>query len=219
MVEGSCPPAAPEPRSEVRCKVCSCADKQLTNGGAIQALANRLLLVPMSYPDILDHLEPLMADWPPEARFSRYSLRRHAQRHLKWEESALRQIADRRSEQVAEVGSASRRLLDATVVLETVRQRGLDLLLQGEIKPNVRDLLAATSTLQELETAADGELSPAYLLSQLNTVINIIREEVPEERWPHIVARFEEAPSGSLDALHDDPVFDELSAELDDFDA
>ncbi len=206
------------PVLESRCKVCSAGDGDLPNGPAVRSLANQLLVIPKPYPEVVRLLAPLMVDWPDEAMFSKYSLRRHAQRHLRWEEAALRAIADRRASHTAQVGAVAQRMLDATVVLETIRQRGLDLLLQGEIRPSVKDLLAATNALQELEDEADEGLTPAVLLSQLDRVIQIIREEIPEERWPHIVDRLEGGPTSAQRLPEPDPVFDELMAEMDSMD-
>jgi hypothetical protein len=206
---------AVEPRFESRCKVCSSGEGSLPNAAAVRHLADQLLMVPKPYPEVVRLLAPLMADWPEESRFSKYSLRRHAQRHLRWEETALRVVADRRASHSAQVGEVSQRMLDATVVLETIRQRGLDLLLQDQLRPSVKDLLAATAALQELEDEADAGLSPAVLLSQLDVVIQVIREEIPEDRWEHVVARLEGKTASPPLPPASDPVFDELQAEMD----
>jgi hypothetical protein len=209
---------AVEPRFEARCKVCTAGDKGLVNGSAVRTLADELLVVPMTYPGVLRLLEPLMVDWPDEKRFSTDSLRRHAQRHLRWEEAALRAVADRRAGHLARVSDASEKVLHATVVFETIRQRGLDLLMQDEVRPTVKDLVAATTALQDLEQEADESLSPAVLLSQLNTVIQIIREEVPESRWEHVVTMLDERTSLDTPPPERDPVFDELTAEMESMD-
>jgi hypothetical protein len=208
------PAVSIEPRDEPRCKICRAADKDLPNGAAVRNLVDRLLMVPTPYPEVVRMLSPLMDQWPEGAQPSEFSVRRHAQRHLKWEEAAFRAIADRRADKIAQVAEASERMIDATIVLETVHQRGLDLLLQDEIRPNVKDLLAASSALQELEERAAGTVSPAVLLSQLDRVIQIIREEIPEDRWPDVVARLE-GRDADMTPPDVDTTFNELMAEMD----
>jgi hypothetical protein len=210
LMAASASDAPVEPRTEVRCKVCSAGEGDLPNGAAVRGLADQLVMVPKPYPEVLRLLSPLMAEWPADAKFSKYSLRRHATRHLRWEEASFRAIADRRASQVARVGEAAERMLDATVVLETIRQRGVDLLLQDEIRPNVRDLLAATSALQELEEQAEGGYSTVDLLAQLDVVIAVIREEVPQDLWPRILARLNHERDSLPRPPEPDPLFEEL---------
>jgi hypothetical protein len=179
------------PLTESRCKICSAAERDLPNGAAVRGLVDDLLLIPRDYSAIMRTVAPLMADWPEELRFSRFALMRHARRHLRWEEAAFRAVADRRSRQAAKVHGASERMISAVVVYETIRQRGLDLLMQGEIKPSVRDMLAATSALQEIDDEDNAAISPALYYSQLDRVIQAIREEIPEERWDAVLARLD----------------------------
>ena len=187
----------------------------LPNGAAVKNLVEELVMVPRSYASIVRTVEPFLAEWPPEARFTKHSVARHAHRHLKWEAAALREIADRRTSQLEQVDATSQRMLDATVVLETIRQRGLDLLLQDEIRPSVKDLLAATDALQELEDEADGTVTPAIFHSQVNRIIEVIRDEVPEDRWEYVVARLEGRAGSSVGPTETDPVFEELMREVD----
>jgi hypothetical protein len=219
MTVSAMAPATPEvdhePRVESRCKVCMSSMADLPNGPAVKDLVTELLMVPRPYESIMRTVEPFMSERPFEARFSCHSVRRHAQRHLRWEEQALRAIADRRANHLAQVDAATERMLDATVVLEAIRQRGLDLLLQDEIRPSVKDLLAASAALEALEEEADGTFSPALLLAQLDTVIQVIREEIPEARWDQVLARIEGKSSSAPEAPASDPVFDELLAEMD----
>jgi len=213
LMAASSPEEPVEIRSEARCKVCAAPERDLPNGAAVKNLVEELLLVPKPYAAILRLVEPLLADWPEEYRFSKYSLRRHAQRHLRWEQTGFRAIADRRAHEAERVNGAAGRMLNAATVLETVQQLGLDLLLQGELRPTVRDVLAATNVLRELEQEANEEFSPAVLVSQLNDIIEVVREVVPPESWPHMVALLEEKEA-SFPRSRSDSVWDELEGEL-----
>lgn len=212
MARGHEEPAI-RPLTEPRCKICSAPQRDLPNGAAVRSLVDDLLLIPRDYSSIMRTLTPLMETWPEELRFSRFALMRHARRHLRWEQSAFRAVADRRARQEAKAHGASERMIDAVVVYETIRQRGLDLLLQGEITPSVRDTLAATSALQEIEEEDSAGISPVVFYTQLDAIIQIFREEIPEERWDAVLARLDVDSSEPPAVRESDPVWEELMAE------
>jgi hypothetical protein len=60
----------------------------------------------------------------------------------------------------------------------------------------------------------DGQFSPAYLLAQLNTVIQVIREFIPEDLWPQVLRRLETEESRSALPPESDPVWDEVAGDL-----
>jgi hypothetical protein len=132
---------------------------------------------------------------------------RHARRHLRWEQAAFRAVADRRSRQASSVNSASERMISAVVTYETIRQRGLDLLMEGEIRPSVKDVLAATSALQEIDDEDSAAISPALFYSQLDRIIQAIREEIPEERWEAVLARLDVDSADPPAQQEPDPVW------------
>jgi hypothetical protein len=59
---------------------------------------------------------------------------------------------------------------------------------------------------------AEGEFSIATLLAQLNTVIQVIREEIPPERWDYVIARLEDK---DITALPPTVVSDEFEEIID----
>ncbi len=180
----------------------------------MQDLIDELLTVPKTYSAIVRVIDPMMASWPEDVRISKDSLMRHAKRHLAWEETAVRQIAERRAKDSGKVGEASGRMLTAATVYEVVQQRGFDQVLSGELNPTVKDMLNATAALREIEQATDGQLSTAHLLSQLDHVIQVIREFIPEDLWPEVLNRLE--PDDSRTALPptSDPVWDEVAGDV-----
>jgi hypothetical protein len=141
-------------------------------------------------------------------------LMRHARNHLRWEQPAARRIAERNAERAGKVDDASERMLVGQAVLELVQQRGYEAIMSGEVTPSVRDTLSASSTLREIEKETEGQRSIAEAFSQLDAVIQIIREEIPEDRWEHVVARLNDRRSPSPPTT--DPAWDELVDEMGD---
>jgi hypothetical protein len=106
-------------------------------------------------------------------------------------------------------------MLTSEAVLETVQQRGYEAVVSGEVTPNVRDLLAASAAIREIEREAAGEFSTAELLCQLDTVIQIIREVVPPELHAVIAERIEAEQRRSLTPPTPDPTWDDIVGEMD----
>ncbi|MEX1264785.1 MAG: hypothetical protein WEE66_12795 [Actinomycetota bacterium] len=183
----------------------------MPNGAMVKNLAEQLLLVPRPYTSIVRTLEPIMAEWPPEARFSQHSLARHARRHLNWEAAAFREVADRRA---AESGGASDRMLTAGTVFEVVQQRGLELMLQDELRPSVKDLLVATNALREVEQETTEGHSLAHLYSQMDRIITIFREELPEDLRDRIMSRILDEERTAASPPSQDLTWQDLEEEL-----
>jgi hypothetical protein len=203
------------PRTQPRCKLCSAPEKDVSNGAAVVNLVDDLLCIPRSYASIMRTVAPLIADWPEEARFSKFSLMRHARRHLRFEQAAFRGMADHRRRDVERLGRGSQRMLDAGVLLAAVEQRGLDLLLQDEIRPTVRDAMAASTALRDLENEAQATISPEDVLVQVEAIVQAIRYEVPAEYHPAVIARIE-GYQRSWDTRSEDLTWREFMAEIDD---
>ena len=204
----------PEYRKESRCRVCSASDRDVPNGGVVRTLIDELLMVPKTYAAIVRTIDPLMESWPEDIRISKDSIMRHAKRHLAWEQTAMRQIAERRADKSGRVQKASGRMLTAATVYEVIQQRGFDQVTSGELNPTVKDMLSATAALTEIERDADGQVSAAHLLAQLDTVIQVIREFIPEDLWPQVLRRLETEESRSGLPISPDPVWDEVAGEV-----
>jgi hypothetical protein len=203
-----------EYRTDSRCHVCSAPDKDLANGGAVRNLVDELLLVPKTYAAILRLIEPLTKEWPDDCRISRHSLTRHAKNHLRWEQAAARQIAERSAQKAGKRDEASERMLVSQAVLEAVQQCGYEALVSGEITPSVRDTLAASSALREIEREVEGSYSVAEALSQLDTVIQTIREVVPVQFHEAIAARLEAGGRSTSQPSASDPAWDDIVSEM-----
>src|SRR5206468_10227274 len=183
-------------------------------GRAVRHLIDEWLRVPQTEAAILALIEPLMETWPEDARISRHSLTRHSKNHLQWEQAAARQIAERHAQKAGKRDGASERMLVAQAVLEAVQQRGYEALVSGEVTPSARDTLSASSALREIEREAEGSYSVAEALSQLDTVIQIMREIVPTEYHEAILARLEAGGRSSSLPPAPDPAWDDIVAEM-----
>ena len=200
---------------EPRCRVCTAdeARKGLTNGLAVKNLVDTLLLYPKSLADIQRTIDPMMETWPNKYRITYKSVRTHLNKHLAWDKRALRKMVERYAEQegISIIDAQGRMLLTQEAWLEATVQMGWDRLVRGDIEPGWFETQRAFERMAEIRKQAEGEYSTAHLLAQLDVVIAVIREEVPREFLPRILARLrgeaqkELAPvSSSADDLLDE---------------
>ena len=76
------------------------------------------------------------------------------------------------------------------------------------------NLRLATAALAEIERDADSQFSAVHLLAQLDTVIQVIREFIPEDLWPQVLRRLEIEESNSGLPPSSDPVWDEVAGDV-----
>ena len=202
---------------EPRCRVCTANDKNLPNGLEVQELVDGLLLYPKSVADIYRTIEPLMADWPPKAKVTYKSIRTHQDRHLAWDRRAMRVMVEHWAQEkgLSIMDASGRMILTEEAWLEATAHFGWRRLLNGQLEPSWAETQKAFERIGEIKKMGEGEFSTATLLAQLNTVIQIIREEVPPERWEYIVAKLEDRDSPVLPPTIDSAVaeFDEIVSE------
>lgn len=182
-------------RLEPRCRICGAGapGSQLPNGDKVRLLVDDLLVRGFSYSSIASQVAPLMEDWPPERKISYHSIRRHQLRHLRADELAVRSILERRArERGLRIVTEESPLVTNAAVFEVIRQRGFTAIARGELTPNVRETLEAARFLEALEreTQMEGE---GELARQVEILIEVIREHIPEEQWARIVSETEAA--------------------------
>lgn len=189
---------------EPRCRVCSAGEarKGLKNGIQVQNLVDSLLLYPKSIADIYNTIESMMDSWPAKARITYKSIRTHQNRHLAWDSLAMRMMVERWAQEkgVSVLDAAGRMILTEEAWLEATAHFGWQRLLSGQLEPTWAETQKSFERMAEVRKMAEGEFSTAMLLAQLNNVIQIIREELPPERWPAVLAKLEDREPAELPA-------------------
>lgn len=207
---------------ERRCRVCSATDprKGLQNGGQVKQLVDDLLLYPKDIAGIWRVIEPMMAQWPHQHKISYKSIRTHQKRHLPFDALALRGMVERWANEkgMSIIDASGRMILTEEAWLEATAQKGWEQLANGTMWPSWAETQTAFLRISQLKAQAEGEFDKVTLLAQLNTIIEAVREVVPPEMWPQIVARIEaaerpELPPPSSEEEVSDELFDELLTE------
>lgn len=125
--------------------------------------------------------------------FSRSSVQRHRSEHLNYNEAAIKAIVDRQIDQMAEnedIGVSG--LVARRIYLEMVLQRGIEAMANGDITPEVKDVLgviAQQNTMDE-DNAAVKELE--LIRTQFNAFRQAISEIAGQDMGAEILARTRE---------------------------
>jgi len=180
---------------EPRCRVCSAdeARKGLINGRIVRNLVDDLLLYPKSMKEVLFTIEPLMETWAPKYKISYKSIRTHMKKHLAWDRLAMRMMVEKWAQEkgIPILDAANRMILTEEAFLEATAHMGWQSMLRGDIEPSWGETQKAFERMADIQKQAEGEYSITNLLAQLNTVIQIIREEIPTDRWPKVLEKLE----------------------------
>lgn len=190
---------------EPRCRVCSAGDprKGLQNGGHVASTVDSLLLYPKGMTDIYNTIEPMMADWPAKTRITYKSIRTHLNKHLAWDRLALRVMVERWAQEkgISVLDASGRMILTEEAWLEATAQLGWQRMISGQLEPSWAETQKAFERIASIKQQAEGEYSTAVLLSQLNTVIQIVRDMIPPERMDEFISKIEGHEAEALPAL------------------
>lgn len=157
---------------ESRCKVCQHQDR-----GAI----DRLIAAGTSYSEIERLFE-----------VDRRSVSNHAQKHLRYEEGAIRRIIEREAERLSEnyeqgvQGALARR-----VYLESALKQAQDNLLNGEVTVEPKDAVNIVGMLQQMDSETNAVIVDQIKM-QFNAILTAINEVIPPEMQKKIAKRAKE---------------------------
>jgi len=217
IIDGQSFKYMPEPR----CRCCTADDpaKNLKNGILVKDLVDRLLLYPMSVAGVLRYIEPYMEEWPEKHRIKAKSIRTHLNKHLPWDQAAMRYMVEKWANQkgIQVLDSAGRMVLTEEAWLEATAQMGWQRMMQGDIEPSWQETQKAFERMQGLQEVAEGTYSTTYLIAQLNKIVEVMRSVVPEEYHQAIFDALEKGdaltpPSALVEAS--DEVFESIVGEF-----
>lgn len=144
-------------------------------------------------------------DWPP---LSKEQIRSHYTKgHCPLDTELLRQLSEERAKELgAQYEDSVGRLVDHQVFQRAVIARGYDRLVRGEINPDVKDTLAASKMLADLEANAQAVASQDQWAIAMQVYFEVVQESVTAEQWAQIGKRLNANPV--LRALSENSVVD-----------
>lgn len=157
---------------EPRCKVCQSPHRHLVD---------QLLVSGHSYSEIERQFE--------FAKLPRRSISSHADKHLGYEETAIREIIEREALAAQKnFEEGKQRLVTNNAYLEVAKQKAYDALINDDVMVEPKD---AVKIIEQLEKLQERNQSVALdeLRVQLQMFIQAVKEVVPKSSWIDIVAR------------------------------
>lgn len=158
--------------SEPRCHVCQHGQRHAID---------RLIAIGTSYSEIDRIFE-----------VSRKSVASHADKHLNYEDAAIREIVMREAEKVqANIETGVTGVINDRLYLEVALQKALDALLSGTTIVEPKDAVAIIQLKQKLDGDHAGAITESYQL-QFNIIVQAVVETSPPELWQKIQERAQE---------------------------
>lgn len=157
---------------ESRCKVCKHEDRRAID---------RLIAAGTSYSEIERLFE-----------VDRRSVSNHAQKHLRYEEGAIRRIIEREAERLSENYEAGvQGALARRVYLESALKQAQDDLLNGEVTVEPKDAVNIVGMLEQMDSETNSVIVDEIKM-QFNAILTAINEVIPPDLQKKIAKRAKE---------------------------
>lgn len=157
---------------EKRCKVCQSPHRNLID---------QMLVAGLSYSEIERQFE--------FANIPRRSISGHKEKHLGYEEAAIRSVIEREAQQAQRnYEEGVERLVTKSAYLEVALQKAYDSLIKNEIMVEPKDAVKVIETLSRLQEE-NQTVALDELRVQLQMFIQAVKEVVPKSDWESIVGR------------------------------
>ena len=132
-----------------------------------------------------------------EKSIDRRSISTHAEKHLNYEEAAIRRIVEREAQEAQQdIEEGVQGALTRRVYLNVGLQKALEGLLSGESIVEPKDAIAIIQLLDKLDGQAEGAALEEMRV-QFQAFVQAIREELPPEAWQKILDRTKEILSNT----------------------
>jgi hypothetical protein len=169
-----------------RCKICTGGEVRLQDGTYvdIKKHVNKLLIQGRAYQEIIDEVRSI----DPDTGIKYNTVKVHSMKHVSWNHVAIRRVLeDRARDTNKDFIEGTQHLIDLSAYAEVMMLIGFNAMVSGEEGTvNPREGLHAAKVLHEVKKEETAQMDGAMALSQLNQIINAIREVVPPEMFQRI---------------------------------
>ena len=115
--------------------------------------------------------------------------------HLPIQVSAQRRLIERRAKEIGRsIDEHEDSLADYVTVNQMIVSRGFERLQDGDITPEITDVIAASKFLHQIEQTSDGDIDENTWRDALMAYMETTREFIPAERWSEYSAAMHANP-------------------------
>ena len=135
-----------------------------------------------------------------EDTIDRRSIANHADKHLNYEEAAIRRIVEQEAQEAQQnIEEGIQGALTRRVYLNVGLQKALEALLSGDAMVEPKDAIAIIQLLDKLDNQSEGAALEEMRV-QFQAFVQAIRELLPPEKWQEILDRTKEILANTTDA-------------------
>lgn len=158
--------------SHPNCRTCQSPFRQDIERGLLQGLSLRVLV------GSLTGLPQGVLPHP-----NKEGIKNHKEHHMPFTAQVQRRIIERRAEQLGrDIEEAGESLIDGVTAAELTVQKGFERMANGEISPNVTEMLAAAKFLREVEKDAGGGIDEQAFYEILSAYMETVVKFIPQDR-------------------------------------
>jgi hypothetical protein len=159
-----------------KCKICNSTE-------SFRSLIDALILTPKAYVEIQKNVRLLEIELQrTEDQFITIDdIRKHAKNHLPQNKNRVREIIEQKAIKKGKSVLKGDDLMTAEAFFQVIRDKGFDALVEGDIAPNMAQIIYAQEMLSKLEEQEKKDVSQDSVFHELNLIIQAIREIIPQE--------------------------------------
>lgn len=162
-------------KPSLKCSICNSPE-------SFRSLLDTLILTPKAYIEIQKNIRLLEIELgrKEEDFITVDDIRKHAKNHLPQNKNRVREIIEQKAIKKGKSLLKGEDLLTAEAFFQVVRDKGFDALVEGDIAPNMAQIIYAQEMLTKLEEQEKKDVSQESIFHELNLIIQAIREVIPK---------------------------------------
>lgn len=183
-------------RPNGRCRICNSPE-------SIRSLIDTLILTPKAYVEIQKNIRLLEIELEKDEKdfITLEDIRKHAKNHLPQNKNRVREIIEQKAIKKGKSLLKGEDLLTAEAFFQVVRDKGFDAIVEGDIAPNMAQIIYAQEMLLKLEEQEKKDVSQESIFHELNLIIQAIREVIPQDLQKKLYDKISEYQQDSVGVL------------------
>ncbi len=159
-----------------KCRICNSPE-------SFRSLIDTLILTPKAYVEIQKNIRLLEIELErsQDEFITIDDIRKHAKNHLPQNKNRVREIIEQKAIKKGKSLLKGEDLLTAEAFFQVVRDKGFDAIVEGDIAPNMAQIIYAQEMLIKLEEQEKKDISQESIFHELNLIIQAIREVIPSD--------------------------------------
>ncbi len=190
-----------------KCTICNSPE-------SFRSLIDTLILTPKAYVEIQKNIRLLEIEFgrSEDSFITLDDIRKHAKNHLPQHKNRVREIIEQKAIKRGKSLLKGEDLLTAEAFFQIIRDKGFDAIVEGDLSPNMAQIIYAQEMLTKLEEQEKKDISQENIYNELNLIIQAIREVIPQELQRKLydkIAEYQQSGQDDVLQLNDNSGYDD----------